>query len=39
MPAKNAPSAKERPNSSVAPYATPRASESTARRNSSREPV
>ena len=27
MPAKNAPSAKETPNISVAPYATPRASE------------
>ncbi len=39
MPAKKAPSAKETPNRLAAPKATPRATTSTARRNSSREPV
>ncbi len=39
MPAKNAPSAKETPNSSADPNAMPSASASTASVNSSREPV
>ena len=39
MPAKKAPSANETPNSVAAPKATPSAIASTARRNSSREPV
>ncbi len=39
IPAKKAPSAIDTPNSSAAANATPSASESTARRNSSREPV
>ena len=39
MPAKKAPSANDTPNSFAAPKATPSAIASTARRNSSREPV
>ena len=39
MPAKKAPSASDTPNSLAAPKATPSAMASTARRNSSREPV
>ncbi len=39
MPAKKAPSAKETPNRLAAMKATPSATASTARRNSSREPV
>ena len=39
IPAKNAPSAKETPNSSAAPKATPSAIARTASLNSSREPV
>ena len=39
IPAKNAPSAKDTPNSAAAPNATPRAMASTDRVNSSREPV
>jgi hypothetical protein len=39
MPAKKAPSANDTPNSAAAPKATPSAMASTARRNSSREPV
>ena len=39
MPAKKAPSAKETPNSIAAPNATPRATASTAKRNSSLDPV
>jgi hypothetical protein len=39
MPAKNAPKAKDTPNSSAATNATPSAIESTASRNSSLEPV
>ena len=39
MPAKNAPSANETPNSAAAPYATPTAAAMTQSVNSSREPV
>ncbi len=39
MPAKKAPNAMETPNSTAAPNATPSATDSTARRNSSRLPV
>src|SRR5262249_19934151 len=39
MPAKNAPSANDTSNSSAATKATPNATDNTARRNSSREPV
>src|SRR5205823_12053286 len=39
MPAKNAPSANDTPNSSEAMNATPSATDSTARRNNSRDPV
>jgi hypothetical protein len=39
MPAKNAPRAKDTPNRADAPKAMPSAIDSTASRNSSREPV